>query len=103
MARQCDHHDCGRCLGCGACGHQSAHYPSCKIHGYDMSAPQKPSLEQYGPTHLGLKCPRCGETHGIKFRKLANPSGKHTHAGICEKTGDPVLMYFEKVTHTRLA
>jgi hypothetical protein len=32
VARQCDHNECGRCKGCGACGHQSAHYPACKIH-----------------------------------------------------------------------
>lgn len=40
-------------------------------------------------------CTRCGQDHEIEFQEFKNgPAGKYTHWGLCENTGDPVLLYF---------
>jgi hypothetical protein len=37
-------------------------------------------------------CARCGETHDIRFTRFQRPSGDWTHWGMCQQTGEPVLL-----------
>lgn len=73
MARQCDHRGCDKCKSCGACGFQSAHYPSCTIAGYDIHTGE-PKRGQGGSSPSPFISPGC----------TIHPGIIHTWASECE-------------------
>lgn len=56
-----------------------------------MLKPEAPATDLMG-------CARCGEDHPIRFKPFREPMvvGDFvlTHWGLCQKTGEPVLMRF---------
>lgn len=43
-------------------------------------------------SHGEFLCPRCGKTHGMKFKKLRASKDRSTYWDMCSKTRQPILM-----------